>query len=303
MARTSVLNTIGRIRRQLHSTGRQEINRLNGAVSSTTDDTIVVEWATNAIIAGAVLNIGLELMRVISYNEGTKTATVVRGYLDSDATTHADDAEIVVNPRFTSLDIFDAMIDEVSTWGPNLYRVDSDEFELDAVVGVLELPVGWITSYGLVDVLRKDTSQYAIPETWPRVDCRLQRGPVGQWTEAAPTSGLQLRIIEETPATTLYVLAALPYDISDLTITSDLVTDGELTTSLIELLVTGTKLRLLTDSEHGRSARRAQDDSRNAEENPPGSYLSSLQFLMGTYQLKRQAEVNRLRSQYPIRMT
>lgn len=302
MARTTVANTIGRVRRQLDSTGRHEINRLAEPLDAVEED-ITVEWATNAIVAGAVLNVDLELMRVISYNSGTKTASVVRGYLDSDAATHADDAEVLVNPRFNNLDIFDAMIDEVGTWGPALFRVVSDEFEVDGVSGVLELPIGWITMYHLLDVRRQSTAQFGNPESWPRVAHRLIRGPVGDWTEGAATSGMQLRIVDDVPSTTLYVLAALPYDMSTLTITDDLVDDAGLTTSLIELLVAGTKLRLMLDSEHGRSARMAQDDSRRAEETPVGAMQSPLQFQMAAYQMKRGAEVARLRSQYPLWMS
>ena len=64
MARTTVSETVERIRRQLNSTVRLEINVLGGSIN-TTDTTLSFSYdIANSLRNGAVLAIGNELMRV-----------------------------------------------------------------------------------------------------------------------------------------------------------------------------------------------------------------------------------------------
>ena len=190
---TTVLQMVNRVRRQLDSGHRNEYNRLDAAINSSTQS-VVLEFTPNANVeVGDIFNVDLEVMRVVAYNSGTRTATVVRGYLDSTAASHADEAELLINPRFSMLDAFTALVDEINSWGPQLYRVVSDEFTVAAGTDVLELPAAWINAYGLVGVYRRwdDDSQDA-NYSWPRLDVRLQRATT-DWSVAAPNSGLLLR--------------------------------------------------------------------------------------------------------------
>ena len=196
---TTVLQMVNRVRRQLDSGHRNEYNRLGAAINSSTQS-VVLEFTPNANVeVGDIFNVDLEVMRVVAYNSGTRTATVVRGYLDSTAASHADEAELLINPRFSMLDAFTALVDEINSWGPQLYRVVSDEFTVAAGTDVLELPAAWINAYGLVGVYRRwdDDSQDA-NYSWPRLDVRLQRATT-DWSVAAPNSGLLLRFVEASP--------------------------------------------------------------------------------------------------------
>lgn len=298
---TTVLQMVNRVRRQLDSGHRNEYNRLDAAINSSTQS-VVLEFTPNANVeVGDIFNVDVEVMRVVAYNSGTRTATVVRGYLDSTAASHADEAELLINPRFSMLDAFTALVDEINSWGPQLYRVVSDEFTVAAGTDVLELPAAWINAYGLVGVYRRwdDDSQDA-NYSWPRLDVRLQRATT-DWSVAAPNSGLLLRFVEGVAAGTVLVVAALPFAASAATTSTDLETGLYVPTEYLDFLALGAKLRLVQDGEWGRLARDQQDDSRRSEETPVGSGVSGMNFGWATYRNRREEEINKLYARHPIR--
>lgn len=301
MARTGVLETVQRIRRQLKSAGRNEVARLDAAIDAS-QDTLVFEWAPQSVRAGDVLNIDLELMRVISYNSGTRTATVVRGWLDSTAATHVDASEVLINARFTNIDAFDAMIDELASWGPQLYRVEAEEFTIDAGYESLELPAAWAGMYGLVRVHRKWEQYWQDTETWPEVPVRVVRSTT-DWADGAPNSGILVRFLDPVADGKLMILAALPWSTATFAIGNDLVTDIGLSESLIDVLTMGVKIRLAHDGEWGRMARNAQDEPRRTEETPMGAAVQPLQFAVAMYRNRKQEEINKLRTLHPIRIS
>lgn len=303
MARTGVLEFVQRTRRQLHSSHRYEIARLDAAINSSVT-TLTLEWAPSSDLrAGDILNIDLELMRVVSYNSGTRVATVVRGWLDSDAAAHDDAAEILINPRFSNIDVFDAMIDEIHSWGPDLYRVEADEFTLTSGTETVELPAGWVNCYGIIRAVRKFTSTYQDTTAWPDVDIRLTRSIAADWTEGASTSGLLVRLIDAVAEGTLMMTVAMPWTLTSVALTQDLVTDLKVPERYLDMLGMGVKLRLMQDGEWGRAARDVQDDSRRSEETPVGAMVQPLGFGFSVYRNRRQEEVNKLNAQHPIRWT
>lgn len=300
MARTGVLETVQRIRRQLKSAGRNEVARLDAAMNDT-QTTLVFEWAPRSVRVGDVLNVDLELMRVISYDSGTRTATVARGWLDSTAAAHLDAAEVLINARFTNLDVFDSLIEELGSWGPQLYRVEAQEFTVDAGYESLELPAAWIGMYGLVRVHRKWEQYWQDTETWPEVPSRLVRSTT-DWADGAPTSGMLLRFLEPVADGKLMILAALPWSTATLALDTDLVTDIGMADTLLDVLAMGVKIRLVHDGEWARTARNVQDEPRRAEETPIGSTVQPLQFAVALYRNRKQEEINKLRALHPIRI-
>jgi hypothetical protein len=299
VARTTIANTVERIRRQLASSLRYEVNVL-GANINTTETVITLDYdLPPSLRAGAVISIGAEDMRVVAINAGAREVTVLRGWQDSDGTAAVAGAEVWINPRFTGNDIYDAMFDEVSSWPANLYRVVGQTFDVASGADVIELPVAWYDSYGVIDVRRTWTDDDM--GSWPRIDFRLQRGP--SWTGVS--SGLLLRLIpgqlSSVFAGQVYVSVALPFDLASFNLADDLVTDLGLQPSMLDVVSMGVKLRLMGDTENGRSQRRGQDESRRAEEVPPGSSLQTVQAGFPLYLRRRQEEVSKLQARFPIR--
>ena len=301
MARTTVGSLVKRVRRQLHSGGRNEYNRLDGGINASVS-TVVFEFGlVNSMQVGAVINVDLELMRVVSVDTTAKSATVIRGWLDTEAVAHLDDAEVIINPRFSLIDIYDAMIEEIESWGPQLYKVDGDQFDVEIGTETLELPAVWASCFGVVSAMRQPEADWVGASTaWPDVQFRLQRGTTA-WTDGASSSGLLLRFPESLNAVKLFVSVAMPYVAGTPALTDDLVDDLGIPMSMLDVLAMGTKLRIVQDGEWARTARSAQDDSRRAEELQPGQTFAPIQFGVITYKNRKQEEINKLRAQYPIK--
>jgi hypothetical protein len=301
MARTNVLTTAKRIRRQLSSAHRQEEGVLFADIN---DSATTVQFDTTllpAVRAGTLIGIDLELMRVRSKDDANNTVSVTRGYLDSTAVAHTAGAQIDISPRFSLLDIFDSMQSEIDSWGQQLYYTVSDTFAVPTTSTTLELPLAWASLLGVCELLQNEVSNDS-NVAWPRVDAKLIRGKAGEFDGAA-TSGILLRFLEPIRTGSVYVVAALPFDATALAVTSDLVTDFHLEPALLDVLELGVKRRCTVDSDNNRGARQAQDESRMAQEVPYGSMVSLTQLGMAQYMRRKSEHVSLLHRRYPLRIT
>ena len=297
MTRSTVDNTIQRIRRQASSGYRFEFNLLASAVTASVTTIPLDMELTAAMQAGSVICVGLETMRVRSISIEARTCEVIRGWYDSDPVVHSAGDEVWINPRFTPIDIYDAMAAELQSWGPALYRPFGATFAVQSSNDIAELPATFAGMYGLISVRAQQVP--AIPGGgWPDVNVRFQRGT--GWT-GLTTSGLVLRFIDGVADGNVHVMAAMPFSVTALTLSADLVTGIGLQESMLDVLEMGVKLRLETDNEIGRSARTAQDEPRRAVETPVGAQVTGFQFANAMYRTRKQDEVNKLRAQYPIR--
>lgn len=301
MARSTVSVTIDRIRRQLSSGYRNEINTLASAVTSSQTTITLTFTLTANVVAGAMLSINTELLRVVSVDTSSKTATVIRGFHDSIAATHDLGAEVWINSRFTGLDIYDALLEEIGSYGPQLYQVVTEELTVADSQEIVELPVSMADCYGIIDANRywTDTSSTTQSNVWPRANVRLIRYDPAVWS-AFSTSGLALRIIDPVAAGKIIVKAAVPYH-TTFTLAQDLLVHGGLQESMLDVVSMGVRLRLLQANEAGVSARTTQDEPRRAQEVPPGSLVQQGQVSQALYRNRKMEEINKLRSLYPVR--
>jgi hypothetical protein len=286
------------VHRQLAASLRYEINVLSANLTATGTSVSFTYELSAAIAPGAVLSIANEVMRVMAVDRVSRQATVIRGYEGSSSMSHSTGDEVTVNPRFTGLAIYETLIDELSSWGPDLYRVVARTESVADSQDVIDLPSSWRGIYGLIDVRRQWSDEDA--DSWPRLTGRLQRGVPGTWT-GGPTSGSLFRMYPPVRAGSVYLLAAAPYNIDAISWTSDLVDDIGMSASQLDVLDMGIKWRLLGDSEASRSARIAQDTPRRAEEVPPRAASDEATRLYPLYVRRKQEEVDRLRWQYPLR--
>lgn len=303
MPRSTVSNVIERVRRQLASSLRNEVNVLGASINAT-DTTVTMSYELQTSLGpGAVLSVGSELMRVISVNTAAKECVVLRGWQDSEGEAHALGDEVLINPRFTRFDIFDALLDEIDSWSPNLFYVESYQWDVLDTEETVELPALLADSLGVIRLNRQWTDSDSTG--WPSIDFRLLRGTVGTWDQAT-TSGLVIRMIPNHSTMRngkVHALIARPFDVNTTAPTeaSDLVADYNLTSSMMDLLQLGIKTRLMTDDENGRSARMVQDEPRRTEEVPAGSSLTVGQTLRANYRARMGDEMRKLQEKYPLR--
>lgn len=303
MARSTCSTTIDRIRRQLSSGLRNEVNVLATTITDSQTSISLSYEITANIVAGAILSVETELMRVISIDQGTKTAVVLRGFHDSVAATHAAGVEVWINSRFTGMDIYDAMVEEIGSYGPQLYQVVTAELTVADSQEVVELPIGFVGCYGIIDAHRQWNDQGSTSQSlaWPRANIRLVRYDPAQWTEY-PTSGLAVRLIDPVAAGKLMVKAAMPYH-TTIGLNQDLVTHGGLQESMLDVLSLGVRLRLLHANEAGQTNRTTQDEPRRATELPVGANVQQNQLSISLYRNRKAEEINKLRAVYPIRFS
>ena len=303
MARTTVENTIERIRRQLASTVRLEINTLGSSLTTSTTTFPLTYDLANSVRSGAVLSIGRELMRVITVNVSSKEVTVIRGWQDTDAAAHSAADEVLINPRFTRFDIFDGIIQEIDSWSPDIFKVADATGSFAVEATGFEVPTAYAAALGVVNLRRNFTEDNSL--VWPDMPFALHRGRSAQLTPTEGT-GMYVRFTKglgyTTQAGTYAVRYAIPYDTADITSeASDLIADVGLDSPLLELVELGVKYRLLMDDENPRSSRSVQDEPRRNEENPPGGSINQSQAVLQRYERRRNAEVIRLRTLYPFR--
>lgn len=303
MARSTVENTIERIRRQLASTVRLEINTLAGVLTASTNPITLSYDLANSIRSGAVLSVGRELMRVVSINAAAKEVTVIRGWQDSNAEAHAANDEVLINPRFTRADIYDAMIQEIDSWEPDIFTVADDTEAIAIEAQGFEIATAYANAIGVISVRVNYTEDADV--IWPEMHYTLHRGAAASLTPTEGT-GMFVRFTgnggHAKKAGTVVARLAIPYDSDDIVDEdTDLITTVGLDKPLLELVELGVKYRLIGDDETGRSARNAQDEPRRNQEVPAGAASQQGSGMAQMYQRRRNSEVTRLRTKYPFR--
>lgn len=294
---TTVLFQAKKIRRQASKGYRHEVAVLLGDMNATQETLATVTTPPAALRPGALLCAELEVMLVTAV--AINTISVVRAFQDSTATAHVGGTQLDISPRFSLLDIVDAMQSEITTWSPQLFYPASMTATVATSSSTYELPLAWSGMLGLLEVLQADGS--TAQQTWPRLPCKLIRGAASTFA-GAPTSGMLVRFTEPIRLGSVFLTAALPYQAGTLVATTDLETNLFLTEGMLDLLSIGAKRRLMLDEVQGRMARQAQDEARRAEETPIGSLVPLAQMENAIYQRRMQEEINRLRHLYPYRI-
>ena len=300
MSRSLVCSAVDRVKRQLASSFRYEINTLATNLSTVATTVTLGYDLPASVIPGAVISAKQELMRVMQVDRIAQTITVLRGWNGSERLNHSTGDEVMINPRFSGMDIYEALIDELTSWGADLYRILGRVETVSDSQDTINLPQSWRSIYGIIDVRRQWTDEDS--SSWPRLSGRLQKGVAGTWTDG-PSSGALFRMFPPVRAGAVYLLAAAPLDVDSISWTADLVDDIGMQASQLDVLDMGIKWRLLGDAEAGRSARVAQDQPRRAEEVPPRSASDEATRIYPLYVRRKQEEVDRLRWQYPLRFT
>jgi len=298
MARTSVSTTVQRIRRQLAANYRWEYNALGLALDASETSVELELTHNNSIRVGSILNVGTELMRVTVASPTSNVVTVVRGWLDSEAVAHTVADEVLVNPRFTTQDIYEAMIDEIDSWSPNLFRVLTIEDDISASQETIELPASLTNMLGLTDVRAIATDLAGARYAWPSIDVRLHRHST-TWSDAT-TSGILMRLITPIASGTIVYTARLPFDTSLVTMSNDLVTDVGLSTTMLDVLSLGVRLRIAAEDEMSRLQQHMQDQPQRAADRPVAAGVQPWQALRQMYTERKTQERIRLNTLYPI---
>jgi len=130
---TTIGNLIDRIYREYLEPpdSVESYSYLTGAISTTNQTTFNYEedlFSTeeeDALDAGAIIEIGQELMFSKSLNVVTNEVTVQRGARGTTATTHDAGSVIKIAPAFTRKSVYDAVSDQIKNLFPTIYATET----------------------------------------------------------------------------------------------------------------------------------------------------------------------------------
>lgn len=290
MATTADL--IATTRRHLMASGREALNRLNGAITNVAT-TLTFEFAAGQIATGALLAIDLELIYV--WSVAGQIATVQRGYMGSTAAAHSDDALIYVNPVVSDFAIFKELNSEITSLSSpanGLYRVKT-------VTATATIASTYNLAADATEILSVQYNAVGGSSDWPR----LRRWDLlANQDTSVFASGYALQLYEmPMPGRTIRVTYAAAY--SPLaTLTDDALTVAGLQVSAQDIPPLGAAARLLTAREARRSSIDAQPENRQAADVPPGTARSGAASLFALRKQRIVEEAARLTASWPTVM-
>jgi hypothetical protein len=278
-------------RAHLDSGSRPELNRLNGSLT-TSATTVTLEFAMGSVVAGAVLSIDLELMYVWSVSGSV--ATVQRAFNGTVAATHADDALIYVNPRWSAFTILRAINAELASysspkWG--LFQMKTVDLTYSAATVGYDLTA--VTD--LIDVYELRWKGYTTGD-WPLI----RRWSVARNMATSEfASGLALLLDEGAgPGKTIRVRYKAPF--TEMTaLANDVQTFAGFPATANDIPPLGAAARLTASREIKRAATDSQPESRTAAEVPPGTNRSAAGTLLQIRDARLREESARLNQRYP----
>ena len=101
---------------------------INDSVDSITyDGNLFSIEEEDALDAGAIVEVGQELMYTTALNATTNTITVKRGQRGTTATAHSAGDLIKIAPAFPRKNVFEAVVDQVKNLYPTLFAVETIE--------------------------------------------------------------------------------------------------------------------------------------------------------------------------------
>lgn len=245
---------------------------------------------------GSVLDCGFELMYVKTWNEATRTATVIRGLHGSTARAGVTTDLVKINPRISSVAMVDAIRDEIRSWDSRIYAVELDSVSFGASSPSMEVTPSR-DPYRVLSV-RPQPQSSTDQRGW--VMAELRRGEaVGQFA-----SGYSLHLPPGMifgAATVADVTWAMPFNLTTLATTTDLQATVGLADTMLEILKWGVLYRILAGNQEARLEPFGTVRS-DIEQSVPA--MSALQAASQFKRMRDDAydvEVRRLLNRYPVR--
>lgn len=288
---TTFADLIDEARWHLMTGQPDRLNELSGSMTDSQDNVPLVH-GVDGINPGARLTVGLEEMHVLSAR--TNSATVIRGFGGSTATTHDSGDTVYVNPQFSPYHVsreINRAFDTLSSDG--LFRIK------DAEITYIPTRSGYDLSFDadFIDIWRVRYDSPGPSRRW-RV-LRPQEWYVDLDPDAGDfPSGAQLVLLNGGfPGHTVRVSYKAGF--AKLSALSDQASVSGLHSEAFDLLPLAAALRITTGREIKRSFLNRQPEPRRQEEVPPGAARQSRVDLIGLYLERLSSETARLRRRYP----
>lgn len=283
---------------KLHLLGntREELNSLaSGYTAGAT--TMTFTYPMSSIQAGADIEVGTEVLRVMSVSG--QTATVMGAQLGTTAANHSSGDTVVVNPRFYAASIITDLnhtLHDLAAEG--LYKENYVDVTFNPVVSGYDLT--GTSGQEILEILDVRFKQVGPTKRYPRIrNYSLMRNmdtavfPSGNALviDSGGFPGLPIRVWYATLFTEMTAL------------TDDVTTTAGLRASADDLPPIGAAIRQMMSRDVKRTFLEAQPDTRRAQEVPPGAGQGAIQTLRRMWDAGVQGERMRQIQRYPYRMT
>lgn len=294
---TTAQNWIDEVKRHLLGAHPETIDILNVTIVAGAT-TLVYTDGIGGIVAGATIEIDTELMYVRSVNTGTKTATVIRGFMGTTAAGHASGAMITVAPKFPQHSILTALNHElydVCSPQHGLFRIGNVDITTAAgVVGYNFNAPGYLALHEVHYEATASAKHWAL---LPNVRVIEQADS----TDFTSGRGLIVADAHGLDGGTLHV--SYKRNFSQLTaVTDDVATVTGMPTEMHDIPPLGAMVRLTAT----RGVRRAFDDfqgePRRASEVSEQAMAQNANVLLTMRNRRIAAEAARLNQLYPRRI-
>jgi hypothetical protein len=274
---------------------------LKTAVTTTTSSSaspLILSLGSTENVGKGVIEIDEELMWVDSFDRVGNTATVApygRGYLGTDAATHAADAKVTISPIFPRYVIKKAINDTIEAVGSAIYAVKQTSFVYNAAVTTYEFQDLYIEN-----ILTMSWQDIGPTKEWIRIK-RWSFDPfsdVATWGGGSQTVTIQDVIIPGRTVKAMYATHPMPFT----TNTQDFATQTGLSNTVKDVVILGAAYRLLSYLDPARAAMVSPQADETDSKRPYGSSQSLTRQIYALYTQRLAEEIKSQQIKYPIRV-
>ena len=262
---------------------------------TTTSLSITAGSASN--LAKGIIEIDDELIWVDNFDKATNTLNVApgfgRGYLNTVASPHSQNAQITLSPTFPRVTIKKAINDTIRSFYPKLFAVGSTTFTFNAAQVTYPLP---------------DDCREVLYMSWQTTGSSKEWLPIRKWRfdplANTPTFNTQktINLYENIqPGRTVKVWYTMVPDTMDAN-TDDFVDVTGLPDSCQDVVVYGACYRLLSFLDAGRINLSSAEADLNDTKIPSSAGSSVSKYVFALFQQRLQEEALKLSDQFPIRI-
>lgn len=295
---STLLNLIDRTIGQSQGYGAQQdtstwINQTGGIDDN--DLVFVVNDTTQ--IGRGIIEIDEEIMYVDRVDNLTKTIYLSpfgRGFHGTTPAAHANNARVTVASIYPRFMVKQAINDTIVATYPDLFAVGKTTISFNAAVTTYELPADAEYVLSVKWQILGPTKEW-VPVRRYRVDKSANTG--------AFTSGRSISLFDGItagrPVEIVYMKS--PGTLENLSDVFETATG--LPSSAKDLIIYGAMARLLGNVDVARIPSQSAENDIMDQTKPIGSALNTSRYYLGLYQARLQVEAQKLRNQYPIRVS
>ena len=273
---------------------QDRITYLNNAISST-DLAMTIGSSSN--LAKGIIEIDNELIWIDNFNQASSTLNAApgfgRGYQNTNASPHAQYAQITLSPTFPKVMIQKAINDVINSLYPKLWAVASTTFTFNASQ----------TTYALPDDLES-----ILYMSWQTTGSSLEWLPINRW-RADPMANIStfnttntVNIYENIqPGRTVQVYYTTTPNTLD-NPTDDYADVTGLPASSVEVVILGACYKLLSYVDAGRINLSSAEADLNDTKIPSTAGVASSRYIYALFQQRLNDEALKLQDKFPIRI-